>query len=407
MKILIVDDAPQRYQSLITDAIGLGMSRDDFKFCSCTNDARDALEANVFDLLVCDIIIPLWPDSNAEMQNCIDLLEEVVSGADLHKPRRIVGISADSHAAITASPVFSRNVWTVLEYSESNDAWLSQLRNCITYLLDVRSSSEPRSYGVDLAVVCALPNPELSQVLALDWDFSPAKPLDDITFIHEGSFKSNGRKRRVVAASAQMMGMVSSSLLVRSVIEKLRPRLIVMTGICAGVKGEVNLGDVIFADSSWDWQNGKYVREKDGDPEFRTGAHHLGPSASARSHMDQLSRDPTFLAVLSSNGPDTAPHLTKVVIAPMASGSAVIADEAIVAEIRSQSRKVAGIEMEGYGVFAAGDACDTPRPSVMVIKGVCDFADPHKSDDIQRYAAYASATVTKEFVERFFDRIVA
>ena len=32
-----------------------------------------------------------------------------------------------------------------------------------------------------------------------------------------------------------------------------------MCGICAGIPGKAAIGDVIAADSSWDWQSGKYT----------------------------------------------------------------------------------------------------------------------------------------------------
>jgi nucleoside phosphorylase len=96
----------------------------------------------------------------------------------------------------------------------------------------------------------------------------------------------------------------------------------------------------------------------------------------------------------------------KVVIGPVASGSAVIADEDIVAEIKLQNREVCAVEMECYGVFAAVANSSTPQPHVFTLKAVCDFADPHKNDKVQRYAAYSSARVMQLMLERYVDRLV-
>ncbi|KAK2813151.1 hypothetical protein FQN50_000828 [Emmonsiellopsis sp. PD_5] len=53
---------------------------------------------------------------------------------------------------------------------------------------------------------------------------------------------------------------------------------------------------------------------------------------------------------------------------------------------------VIAFEMEGAGVWES-------FPSTLVIKGVCDYADSHKSKKWQRYAAATAAAVTKCFLE--------
>ena len=57
------------------------------------------------------------------------------------------------------------------------------------------------------------------------------------------------------------MGMVSSALTAASLVSLLKPGLIVMCGICAGVRGKVHMGDVLFADPAWDFQSGKRVSD--------------------------------------------------------------------------------------------------------------------------------------------------
>ena len=325
----------------------------------------------------------------------------------MQRPRHIVGISADREAALAAAPDFGRYLWTVVPYSESDDEWLGQLVNCILYIRDAAVSGQQSDFGVDVVIICALDEPELTEVLRLPWNFQPARPLDDVTFVHEGSFICASKERSVAAIAAPRMGMVSAGLTTMRAIERLRPRLVMMTGICAGVEKQANLGDVIFIDACWDWQSGKYLQEKDKEPSFSIAPHQLGPSAAAIAHAEQIRADRMALAAISVNGPDEAPGVLKLIIGPVASGSAVIADEAVVTEIKSQNRKVCGIEMEAYGVFAAVKNCSGPHPEVVVLKSVCDFADPHKDNKVQRYAAYASARVSQLLVERYFDRIAA
>jgi nucleoside phosphorylase len=87
----------------------------------------------------------------------------------------------------------------------------------------------------------------------------------------------------------------------------------------------------------------------------------------------------------------------QMVIGPMASGASVIQDEAIVEEVKAHSRKLAAIDMEAYGVVYAAENCTKPRPTALIVKSICDFADELKGDDFQGFAAFASANVLYEF----------
>ncbi|WP_445219608.1 hypothetical protein ACKWRH_05310 [Bradyrhizobium sp. Pa8] len=78
----------------------------------------------------------------------------------------------------------------------------------------------------------------------------------------------------------------------------------------------------------------------------------------------------------------------------------MLADEKIIESLKSQqNRKLLGIDMESYGVMAAGSEVSAPRPEALIIKGVSDFADSAKNDAYRHYAAYASAGILRLLVE--------
>ncbi|KAL4863472.1 hypothetical protein BDV12DRAFT_189671 [Aspergillus spectabilis] len=62
----------------------------------------------------------------------------------------------------------------------------------------------------------------------------------------------------------------------------------------------------------------------------------------------------------------------------------------------SREEKVIGFEMEGAGVW--------DNISCIVIKGVCDYADSHKSKSWQAYAAATGASAAKAFLEYWSPR---
>jgi nucleoside phosphorylase len=84
----------------------------------------------------------------------------------------------------------------------------------------------------------------------------------------------------------------------------------------------------------------------------------------------------------------------------MASGSSVLADGEFVKLIKSQHRKVLGIEMESYAVYAAASEAFIPKPLPISVKFVVDYADGSKNDDLHGFGAFCSAQVVTQFIER-------
>lgn len=178
--------------------------------------------------------------------------------------------------------------------------------------------------------------------------------------------------------------------------------MIAMPGICAGVRDRTNLGDIICADTSWDYQSGKHVTKEHARSGFQMDPHFIPVDAFVTARIDQLLRDEEFaLDVWRRWEPRrlAPPVLHR---GPVASGSAVLADPAVTDRIKTQQRKLLAIEMELYGVFLAAEQAARPKPVALGLKSVCDFADDEKNDSAQSYAAYTSASFLREFCERYF-----
>jgi nucleoside phosphorylase/CheY-like chemotaxis protein len=404
MKILLVDDDPRRYRRLIERLANINVSRDEVTLVTSANDARDALEEQQFDLMVVDIILPLRPEGEPEERHSMELLSEIIEYEPLKRPRQIVGLSASEAAASTVAPFFTDRLWAVIRYNEASDDWIGQIENCIKYIQEGTNVHRETSRKADLAVMCALADPELSAILALPWNWKPAKPIDDITFVYEGAVMVEDKTYSVVASSAPRIGMVPSALLASKLIDRYRPPMIVMTGICAGMPGRCEIGDVLLADPTWDWQSGKRFRVSDRS-KFAMRPHQIPVDSSIRSRFEQLRADREAFARISV-GWKGATSIPKLVIGPVASGSAVLADGTITASIREQHGDVCGIDMEAYGLYAAVAVASSPRPLGFSIKAVCDFADPSKADDFQAYASYMSAKTLELFMSRYGSQVL-
>ena len=224
LRVLIVDDHPNRYKPL-TDAFAeFGIQRGNIKFLSSTNEASEELEENQYDLLILDILVPAWPDLDADQVNSSDLLLAIQNDSAIQRPRYIVGITADLSIVDESTKEFEKNTWTVVRYSAVDNSWVQRIVNCANYLMKNDEGANKEEFNFDLAIVCALKEPELEEVLKLPWQWGEPKPLDDVTFFREGSFDVNGRAHKVAALSSTRMGMVSAAVLTNKTIERLRPR---------------------------------------------------------------------------------------------------------------------------------------------------------------------------------------
>ena len=115
LKILIVDDHPSRYRPL-TDAFSeLGIQRTDIKFLSSTNEASEELEGTQYDLLILDILVPAWPDLDADQVNSADLLLAIQNDSTIQKPRYIVGITADLSTVDESTKEFEKKTKRIRE----------------------------------------------------------------------------------------------------------------------------------------------------------------------------------------------------------------------------------------------------------------------------------------------------
>lgn len=405
--MLIVDDEPRRYARLIGEMEKMGVRRDFIDLVPSASDARAKMEENRYDIFILDILVSQWPDSDPDVQNSLNLLLELHEGDEFHKPSRILGITADLTVAKESEAQFSKWTWSILNYSSTSDEWMSQALNCVRYVIDAKKQSdqEKPGFGTDLVVICALEKPELEEVLKLPWNWGSSRPVDDLTFVRDGTFESEGRTISVSVAFAPRMGMVSTALLSANLINLLRPRLIAMCGICAGVRGKTDIGDILLADPAWDFQSGKRVKDKESYV-FSFAPHQLSAPSVLRRHVEQIRSDTAAMANLSAEFSDSAPRIPKVLIGPVASGSAVLADGKVIEDIKAQHRELLGVEMEVYGLYAAAASASSPQPLAFALKSVCDFADPDKGDNSQRFAAYTSARVLRILMERFGARLL-
>jgi nucleoside phosphorylase len=402
MRILIVEDDTTKLQRLAA-AIAEHPKTSHARVSEVRSSAlaKGKLESEYYDVMLLDIHIPRHIEEEPRPFEGVELLRDIRETDYYLAPGHIIGITAKPKVFEQVEKLFDEELFAMVFYSENDDSWKPRLLGKLSYIADTLNDGRSQSsFLYDVGVVTALQK-EIKPFMQLRWHWSPITFFGDHLSYWQGSTVSRSGQIKVAAVCAPSMGLSSASIATTRLIERYRPRLLVMGGITAGIRGKVALGDVICADPTWDWGSGKYVRDN-GGPKFLPSPYQIGITPDLRSRLGKLQGDVASLATIREEWPNTPPPTPlKLHIGPMASGASVLADTEMAERIRTTHRELLGVEMETYAVYHAAAEAASPRPLAISLKGVCDFADPEKDDEFQGYAAYTSAQVIKAAVEQY------
>jgi nucleoside phosphorylase len=264
-------------------------------------------------------------------------------------------------------------------------------------------------YEVDIAIVCALEQPEFSAVLGALGGPAAWTEIVDPRYTHvyrrTTMRTTSGKVLSVIGTTSSTMGLTAASIVTTQLVFRYRPRIVLMVGIAAGTRdGNKQFGDVLVADPSVDYNSGKVV-QREGIRSFQPDPYPLGLNARLRSVLQKYrgNGDP-FRGIRKKWSGSLPGTENKLYIGPLGAADQVIDDPSRVLEIQQNWRKLIGIEMETYGVYRACHEAPEPKPRFVSFKAVCDFA-AEKSDSWQTYAAFVAAEFAVSFLRQEWDAL--
>ena len=402
MKVLLIEDNESKRERIAKVLIDANVAvKNDFTECTNIIDAKRILRNTKFDILLLDMRLPNRVDSkDIKSMAGLDFLKEFKNDRRYHQPKEIIGITECEDELAKVKKDFDENLLQIIYYHPSKPEWEKLLIDRFEYLISCEQDTN--IYNYDIAIICALETPEFTAVKELPCTWVSIKKDNTALSFYETYFEFEDKRLKVIAVCIDKMGMVPTGVLATQTIEMFRPKYLTMTGIAAGIKGEVELGDILVVNPSWDSGSGKLKVDNSGEKLFEIDPKQEPIDNDIILNIKELSGDTQFLNTLRENWKfSKIKNVLSVHIGPVASGAAVIANEDIANEIKSQSRKIIGIEMEAYGLVYAAKHATKPKPEPLVIKSVCDFADKDKNDGFQEYAAYTSANFLYEYAKRY------
>jgi nucleoside phosphorylase len=199
------------------------------------------------------------------------------------------------------------------------------------------------------------------------------------------------KELNIVLLPLSMMGNVEAAVATTQAIDVWNPQYLVLTGIAGGVKKEPDrqLGDIVIAEQIVAYEP---ARISDGTIARRYDV--LRPAHELLTVARNLSlKDWALSALVPRPDGQTGRIIPNVHFGVVASGEKVIADSNLVKELQSSWSRLAGVEMEGYGVALAAYEAST-APGILLVKSLSDWADSSKDDAWRQYAADIAAAYT-------------
>ena len=211
------------------------------------------------------------------------------------------------------------------------------------------------------------------------------------------------RSVRIVTLRQLEKGLTTAAITTTKALCIWKPSVVVMTGICAGVRGCVDLGDLIVATQCFEHSSGQL-----NDGNLIPLQNRVVIQPWLLDFLMSLTDSSAILHQIQTGYTQPLPvgYKTNIHYGSMACGPQVIKDRSYIDQLKGREYSVVGLDMESYGVALAASMCSTHAHTIvpLIVKGVCDFADSDKSDDWHDYCSYASAAFVLTVLEQIFSR---
>lgn len=387
MKILLVDDDKTGRTTTVTDISSVyGF---EVTSCSDTYTAKKHLSKNEFCLVIIDLYLPEYTNSEVSTDAGIKLIQYIFETNDnIIRPQGILVLSKNLKEIEYYNQLLYYPV-AVIDTTPQND-WESALHNRISYYANLHNN-------IDIAIITAI-DVEFNAIYDDNW--REDKSYGAITFYRKCFKNKYEQNVKAILFKAENKGMVSSSVAISTLLKFYNPRYLFMIGITGGNPKKVKSGDIIVANKAYDYSFGAIIEGENDTFEFEPD--YLSESAdddlinvfsSYKLNKNLLFNIRQKASIGTSFNQDIKLHIGSI-----ATGQSVIKSEEFVKRfIKNHNRGYCGIDMETYAVYYT---CRKLNRNVkfLSIKSVSDYADTNKSDEFQGYCAKLSTELLLHFI---------
>lgn len=241
---------------------------------------------------------------------------------------------------------------------------------------------------------------------------------NDGTVYWRGSVLSELKQRKfdVILAGVGIAGNASASGAATRMIDRFNPRVMLLIGIAAGIRGKVRIGDVLLSERIVGYEKSAVIsRPNEPAKEERRPDIPMVSSAISQAMLNYefnvASVGEIFHRIGGQypEGPkgeqEDWQHVARSIRchtnSTIASGDKLLRNASSLIDIRSNIHgKTSAGEMEASG-FA--EACNAAKIDWIVIRGISDFGDDFKDDQFHLFASRSAAAVAADFAAKALD----
>jgi nucleoside phosphorylase len=229
--------------------------------------------------------------------------------------------------------------------------------------------------------------------------------------------RPQNRTFRIALGCVGGAGNYESAAATGDAIMTVRPAIVVLAGIAAGLKGKTKIGQVLFSQRIVQYESAAWVQGEDGqsDVEPRPEIERVSVAidqdlvaydkhaAASRvqtacqpllGHITRLSTAELNRLGLTETEIAYQPVLS---VSTIASGEKLLRDESRLRTIKRDTHgKTEAGEMEAAGLIAQ---CRRNGVPWLVVRGVSDFGDPLKADNFHQIAAARALAAATDFLQ--------
>lgn len=386
MKIFVLEDDDSKFEKV--SSLILQKTRLETPIITRADNfslAQQTLERERFDLLILDLMVPIRRGLTPEDQTG-DISAIRLDALCRNRDTPAVALTQFEDKADERIHDLNQLGVTVITYSDSNSDWVDAINRAIDH------NEPPLQY--DFVMVCAL-RKERDAFDFLGYSVGDEVIIDDLSC---KSLSLNGLKGLIVVPTR--MGLVSSAIACTKAIERFRPKLIAMSGICAGFDKSSKIYDVIVPERCYQHDAGKWT-----DAGFIMEPYQVALETPVKLKIDRLLNKKGFCDALVES---VKYEITEVAegattlscnarMAVSSSGSSVVASTAQSDAMRDYHRKGAAFEMESYALYESAES-SCHKPAFFSAKCVVDNGSESKGDAFHRIACLLSAKVAAAIV---------
>jgi nucleoside phosphorylase/CheY-like chemotaxis protein len=389
MNILILEDEEEK-RDFVVEVVEGAVSGTEITCVDNFFHFHRAVEREDFDLVIVDLIVPQFPDGPPATDNTQRIIEAIrdLEGRNFLTP--VVAITRFDAAAEENFRGLNKKDINVVTYDDAGD-WKKALSS------KVHSAIPEIHY--EFVVVCALQK----EMDAFRHATCAVGNYNIISGLACHEIDVEGVKGVIV--TAPRMGLVSTAITATRAIDLFSPKLVCMSGICAGVEGQSNIYDIVVPEMCHQHDHGKWGRGG-----FQSEQYGVQITNDVRLKILQAIEDPGFKERVAAG---IVPARTEIPekmgkfdfsirLAPTSSGSAVIASKPMAELIDSQHRKISAFEMESFAIYESARLAKV-QPMFFSAKSVVDDGGENKGDDYHRIACITSARTVCELIPRLLN----